>query len=85
MGAVGGPAICGAMPPAGFNECLGSGKSFTDCLAKSSPTFRRRCDSANPCGDDYVCAGVANAPKGVGACMPPYFIFQARVDGHTVP
>jgi hypothetical protein len=85
MGAVGGPAICGAMPPSGFNECLASGKLFTDCLAKSSPTFRRRCDSANPCGDDYVCAGVANAPKGVGACMPPYFIFQARVDGHTVP
>jgi hypothetical protein len=84
MGAVGGTAICGAMPPAGFNDCLASGKSFADCLAKSTPAFRRRCDSARPCGDDYVCAGVAGAPRGVGACMPPYFIFQARVDGHSV-
>lgn len=82
MGAVGGAAICGATPPSGFNECLSSGKTFTECLANATPAFRRRCDSATPCGDDYVCAGVAGAPKGVGACMPPYFIFQARVDGH---
>ncbi len=85
MGAIGGAAICGATPPSGFNECLGAGKPFTECLANATPAFRRRCDSATACGDDYVCAGVANAPKGVGACMPPYFIFQARVDGHQVP
>lgn len=85
MGAIGGAAICGATPPSGFNECIGAGKPFTECLANATPAFRRRCDSATACGDDYVCAGVANAPKGVGACMPPYFIFQARVDGHQVP
>jgi len=85
MGKIGGAAICGATPPSGFNECIGAGKSFTVCLENATPAFRRRCDSANACGDDYVCAGVAGAPKGVGACMPPYFIFQARVDGHQVP
>jgi len=85
MGAIGGAAICGATPPSGFNECIGAGKAFTDCLANATPAFRRRCDSATACGDDYVCAGVAGAPRGVGACMPPYFIFQARVDGHQVP
>lgn len=82
MGATGGAAICGATPPSGFNECLSQGRTFTDCLGDATPAFRRRCDAQTPCGDDYVCAGVTGAPKGVGACMPPYFIFQARVDGH---
>jgi len=84
MGKHTGDAICGAQPPDGFNECLGSGKPFTQCLQNATPEFRRRCDSRTPCGDDYVCAGVSGAPKGVGACMPPYFIFQVRVDGHIV-
>jgi len=84
MGATGGAAICGATPPSGFNNCIGAGKPFAECLADSTPAFRRRCDAGTPCSDDYVCAGVPGAPKGVGACMPPYFIFQARVDGHPV-
>ncbi|MBP6839564.1 MAG: hypothetical protein KA190_19855 [Kofleriaceae bacterium] len=84
MGATAGDAICGAEPPSGFNACLAAGKSFDVCMANAVPQFRRRCDAATPCGDDYVCAGVAGAPRGVGACMPPYFIFQARVDGHRV-
>lgn len=82
MGAVGGDAICGQTPPSGFNDCIGQRKPFAECLANAPKAFRRRCDAANPCGDDYVCAGVPGAPKGVGACMPPYFIFEARVDGH---
>jgi hypothetical protein len=84
MGKHTGDTICGAQPPNGFNDCLGSGKPFTTCLANATPEFRRRCDSRTPCGDDYVCAGVVGAPAGVGACMPPYFIFQVRVDGHSV-
>jgi hypothetical protein len=84
MGKYKGDAMCGAQPPNGFNECLGAGKPFTECLANATPEFRRRCDSRTPCGDDYVCAGVPGAPAGVGACMPPYFIFQVRVDGHSV-
>ncbi len=84
MGKFTGDSICGAQPPSGFNDCLGSGKAFTTCLANATPEFRRRCDSRTPCGDDYVCSGVAGAPSGVGACMPPYFIFQVRVDGHSV-
>jgi hypothetical protein len=85
MGSGSGDAICGATPPSGFNECLATGKSFNRCLENPKPVFRRRCDVAHPCGDDYVCAGVDGAPRGVGACMPPYFIFQGRVDGHVVP
>jgi len=85
MGQVGGDAICGPSPPAGFNECILAGRPFTECLDGTRTAFRRRCDSQTPCGDDYVCIGVPGAPSGVGACMPPYFTFQARVDGHIVP
>jgi hypothetical protein len=85
MGAQRGDAICGATPPSGFNECLATGKSFHDCLENPMPMFRLRCDVTHPCGDDYVCSDVEGAPRGMGACMPPYFIFQGRVDGHVVP
>lgn len=84
MGKFDSDAICGAQPPEGFNDCIGSGRPFAQCLANATPEFRRRCDANTPCGDDYVCAGVPGAPKGVGACMPPYFVFQVRVDGHRV-
>ncbi|MBK8216516.1 MAG: hypothetical protein IPK71_22530 [Myxococcales bacterium] len=42
----------------------------------------QKCDVANQCRDDYVCARVPG-PNGttVGGCVPPYFIFQLRVDG----
>lgn len=42
----------------------------------------QKCDARNACRDDYVCARVPgpNAST-VGGCVPPYFIFQLRVDG----
>jgi len=42
----------------------------------------QRCDVTKQCRDDYVCARVPG-PSGtnVGGCVPPYFIFQLRVDG----
>jgi hypothetical protein len=39
----------------------------------------RGCGEAAPCRDDYICA---RTPAGGGACVPPYFLFQLRVDGH---
>jgi hypothetical protein len=39
----------------------------------------RACDADQPCRDDYLCA---LTPAGKGACLPPYFVFQMRVDGH---
>ncbi|WP_437943724.1 hypothetical protein WMF27_00680 [Sorangium sp. So ce281] len=27
----------------------------------------------------------ARTSSGEGACIPPYFLFQLRVDGHAVP
>ena len=76
-------ALCGAAPPAGFNECMAAGTTtFEDCMSPPKLSQRQGCSVTAPCRDDYVCAYVPGSPAGVGACMPPYFIFQARVDGH---
>jgi hypothetical protein len=63
-----------------FNACLAKGRPFPECLADNvEPAGLRACDLATPCRDDYVCA---RTPDGAGACTPPYFLFQLRVDGH---
>ena len=80
---------CGALSPAAacgaiaildaFNACLAQNKSFETCIAAhSSPAALRRCGRDEPCRDDYICAGS-------GVCIPPYFVFQMRVDGHPLP
>jgi len=61
-----------------FNACLAASRSFETCITQhSSPAGLRRCSRDEPCRDDYICAGN-------GACIPPYFVFQMRVDGHPV-
>lgn len=81
---------CGDLPDDGtcgvialltpFNNCLARKTPFPKCLAEHvTPAGLRRCDAAHPCRDDYVCA---QTPSGEGGCMPPYFLFQLRVDGH---
>lgn len=83
MGVLAGDSICGAAPPSGFNECMGGrSRSFEECMSPPKLAYRKACSVNMPCRDDYVCAFVPGAPAGAGACMPPYFIFQARVDGH---
>ena len=63
-----------------FNACLGRGNSFLSCIRGNvQPAGLRACDSQNPCRDDYVCARAGSG----GACLPPYFVFQLRVDGHS--
>lgn len=84
LGRVEGEAICGLSVPTGFNECIGVGRPFEQCVAGGSKQYRKACSAKTPCGPDYVCAAVPGAPPGIGACMPPYFLFQARVDGHIV-
>lgn len=62
-----------------FNACLAERQSFETCIAEhSSPAGLRRCSPDEPCRDDYICAGS-------GVCIPPYFVFQMRVDGHPAP
>jgi hypothetical protein len=79
-----GDAICGLVPSAtGLSDCLAAHRPFQDCLGEqNTPTALRTCDRTHPCRDDYACARVTNGPADTGACMPPYFSFQVRVDGH---
>jgi hypothetical protein len=83
-------ATCAALPPEAacgaiallrpFNDCLARGEPFPRCLSKhATPAGLRACSETAPCRDDYVCARTAS---GGGACIPPYFLFQLRVDGH---
>lgn len=83
-------ASCGDLPDNGacgviallrpFNMCLARKTPFPKCLADHvGPAGLRACGYDSPCRDDYICA---LTPDGEGACMPPYFLFQMRVDGH---
>jgi hypothetical protein len=83
-GKVDGNGICGVAVPTGFNECIGAGRPFETCIAGGSKQLRRACSTTQPCGPDYVCAAVPNGPANTGACLPTYFMFQVRVDGHLV-
>jgi hypothetical protein len=84
-GKISGDTICGGIPSAaGLTKCLTVDRlPFAQCLAtQSNPALLASCDARRPCRDDYACARVASGPADVGACMPPYFAFQVRVDGH---
>jgi hypothetical protein len=71
---------CGGIPQlTGFNNCLAAGRRFADCVRENaSPAAMRSCDLDHPCRDDYICAQAGDR----GVCMPPYFLYQLRVDGH---
>ena len=64
-----------------FNECLGKKNPFASCLQNNvRPAALKKCSAAEACRDDFVCA---RTKDGEGACIPPYFLFQLRVDGHS--
>jgi len=66
-----------------FNNCLARAEPFTTCATQHTrPAGLRACSNDEPCRDDYVCA---RTPEGHGACLPPYFVLQMRVDGHPKP
>ncbi len=75
--------ICAPLPAAGYEgDCFLSDEPIEACLERHFVTARiATCDAATPCRDDYACTRVPGAKPGTGACVPPYFVFQARVDG----
>lgn len=77
-------ALCGGIPQLrGFNDCLARRRPFADCIRENvRPSGLRACDAKTPCRDDYICASTSQKS---GVCMPPYFLFQMRVDGHPPP
>ena len=65
-----------------FNDCLAKQRPFAECAREHvRPAGLRACSDRAPCRDDYVCT--KNHEGGV--CLPPYFVFQLRVDGHPTP
>jgi hypothetical protein len=67
----------------GFNACLAARKPFAACLRENvRPAALKTCSEVEPCRDDFICAQTAD---GHGACIPPYFLFQLRIDGHPQP
>lgn len=76
-------AACGRVAVDGFNKCVADGRPFQECLKFTALAGLRACDRANPCREDYICtAPYADLQSKAGTCIPPYFMFQFRVDGH---
>ena len=76
--------ICGVIAGNGFSACLETGiKTFGECIDATKETRSRGlCNNQLSCRNDYVCAKVSETE---GACLPSYFLFQIRVDGHPKP
>jgi hypothetical protein len=72
---------CGVIPNLkNFNDCLARKQPFARCIVETSnPATLRACDADSPCRDDFICAR-SGSERGV--CLPPYFLFQLRIDGH---
>ncbi|HUS68087.1 MAG TPA: hypothetical protein VMZ28_26320 [Kofleriaceae bacterium] len=76
--------ICGPTAGAGFADCLAGRTSFDTCLERHQELASRgRCNADRACRNDYVCARTSAGQD--GACVPAYFLFQLRVDGHPAP
>jgi hypothetical protein len=81
MGTGGPESACGVIPNLrSFNDCLAARRPFAQCIAETAnPAGMRSCSVDAPCRDDYICA---RSGSDAGVCLPPYFLFQLRVDGH---
>jgi len=80
---LGAEATCGVLPAAknGFNACTASSAIPINCVTEYRANVGlRACDNFRTCRDDYICS--EGNKEGEGACLPPYFLFQFRVDGH---
>ncbi len=78
-----GSMVCADLPGAGYeSECFFTREPIEKCMMRNA--LRRRvayCDISHRCRADFACVRVPGLPMGEGACAPPYFLFQARVDG----
>jgi hypothetical protein len=77
-------AICAPAAGSGFNRCVAEeAGDFEKCLeTHSAKAGLRRCNKMRPCRDDYLCVATVRDNSQDGSCLPPYFMFQFRVDGH---
>ncbi|HEX4452338.1 MAG TPA: hypothetical protein VH143_15785 [Kofleriaceae bacterium] len=83
-----GDAICARIPHHGFERaCFQPGVKPEECITKPGNfalALLRSCSRTEACRDDYVCLRVPNVPLDHGACVPPYFLSQVRIDGPPI-
>jgi hypothetical protein len=81
-------AVCERIPHFGFEQaCFAPGAILEKCLLEGGNSVLERlrmCSRTQPCRDDFVCARFPGLQLDEGACVPPYFLFQTRVDGPLV-
>jgi hypothetical protein len=80
-----GDAVCERIPHFGFEQaCFAPGAILEKCLLEEGNSVLERlrvCSRSAACRDDFVCARFPGLQLDEGACVPPYFLFQTRVDG----
>jgi hypothetical protein len=80
-----GPSVCARMLLSGYeNICFPLKEPIEDCVQKQGlvqDVTTRACSADTPCRDDYGCLRYPGSAPGTGACVPPYFLFDFRVDG----
>jgi hypothetical protein len=76
--------VCARLPRFGFERaCFRPNVKPEECLllpGHSVVELLKRCSRTEACRDDYVCMRTPYLPPDQGACEPPYFLAQARVD-----
>lgn len=77
-------AICAPVAGDGFNKCVGDQDGdFQKCFdSNTAKAGLRKCSKMRPCRGDYLCVATVADNSQDGACLPPYFMFQFRTDGH---
>lgn len=77
-------AMCTPAPSfkKGFDKCQAD-PIFCQ-LSSLVPIWGRHCTASRECREDFVCARVPGGASDEGVCLPPYFLFEGRVDGHPL-
>ena len=77
--------VCVRVPHHGFESACFQADSVIEQCLHQRPHFDFQlvaaCSRTEACRDDFICARVPGLAGAEGACVPPYFVFQVRVDG----
>ena len=78
-------AVCAPMLLSGYEQlCFPTDQPIEACVRAQgllATITSRACSADAPCRDDYGCLRYPGSAPGTGACVPPYFLFDFRVDG----
>ncbi len=67
----------------GFQNCLRGTEPYAACAKKFVFGLGvQACDADHACRQDYVCTRTRKSDA--GACLPPYFVYQLRLDGYPL-